>query len=114
VLMAGFLPVFFLLIRLVQVICASIVKRVVPGVRGALTIALPYINQVARTGARGLRSQCRVASALIAFMLLSAMLAVVQAGKRLSASLRQRWQGQVVPAAIHALVQRSWAQRSLR
>jgi hypothetical protein len=99
----------FLLIKLAQVICASIVKRVVPRVRDAVIIAVPYISQVILTGARWLRSQGRVAAVVIAFILLSAMLAVVQACKRLSASLRHRWDGQVVPAAMHA-----WAQRPLR
>jgi hypothetical protein len=108
-LMAGFLPALFLLIKLARVICASIVKRVVPRVRDAVIIAVPYISQVILTGARWLRSQGRVAAVVIAFILLSAMLAVVQACKRLSASLRHRWDGQVVPAAMHA-----WAQRPLR
>ena len=104
-LMAGFLPALFLLIRLAQVICAAIVNRVVPGLRSALTVA----TRVTFTGARWLRSQGRIAAAVIAFVLLSAMLAVVQACKRLSASLRQRLNGRVVPAAMHA-----WAQRPSR
>ena len=108
-LMAGFLPALFLLIKLAQVICTSIIKRVVPCVRDAVIIAVPYISQVILTGVRWLRSQGRVAAVVIAFILLSAMLAVVQACKRLSASLRHRWDGQVVPAAMHA-----WAQRPLR
>jgi hypothetical protein len=58
------------------------------------------------TGARWLRSQGRVAAALIAFILLAAMLAMVQTCKQLSASLRQRRNGREVPAAMHALAQR--------
>ena len=57
-------------------------------------------------GANGFKG---VAVVLIAFFLLSAMLAIVQSCKRLSASLRQRWNGQVAPAAMH-----SWVQRALR
>jgi hypothetical protein len=104
-LMAGFLPVLFLLIRLAQVICAATVNRVVPGLRSALPVAM----RVTFTGARWLRSQGRVAAAVIAFVLLSAMLALVQTCKQLSASLRQRRNGREVPVAMHA-----WAQRPLR
>jgi hypothetical protein len=105
-LMAGFLPVLFLLIRWAQVICASIIKRVVPRVRDAVAIALPYTSQLMRTGARWLRSQGRAAAVLIAFVLLSAMLAAVQACKRMSANLRQRRDGQGVPAAMQVFARR--------
>ena len=106
VLMAGFLPVLFLLIRWAQVICASIIKRVVPRVRNAVTIAVPYASLIMRTGARWLRSRGRVAAALIAFVLLSVTLAALQACKKLSASLRQRRGGQGIPAVMQAFAQR--------
>jgi hypothetical protein len=108
-LMAGFLPVLFLLIRLAQVICVAVIKQVAPRVRDALVLAARCSANATRTVGRWLRSQARGAAVAIAFILLSAILAVVQACKRLSASLRYRWNGQVVPAATHA-----WAQRPLR
>lgn len=104
---AGFLPVLFLLIRLAQVICVSIVKRGAPLARGALNVAIRFTGYVTLAGVRWLRSQGRVAAALIAFMLLSALLAALQACKNLSANLRQRWHEQRVSAAMHARAQRS-------